>query len=206
MSDNCLFCRIARHEIPAHIIHEDDRLMAFLDIQPVRPGHTLIIPKQHYPYYEDMPADLAGHIVNLGQKLGRHMKRLYGVDRVGFAFTGIHVAHTHAHVIPMHHPQDVTSTQYIEQQDLTFRMPPQAPQEALAATAAQLRANCTLRSDRRACAARGAPRAPRKQGRVRRPALVAYLDTETYSALSSADSSTSGRSTSSMKAMGALSP
>ena len=53
MSDNCLFCRIARHEIPAHIIHEDDRLMAFLDIQPVRAGHTLIIPKQHYPYYED---------------------------------------------------------------------------------------------------------------------------------------------------------
>ncbi|CAB3829145.1 MULTISPECIES: HIT family protein [Achromobacter] len=139
MSDNCLFCRIARHEIPAHIIHEDDRLMAFLDIQPVRAGHTLIIPKQHYPYYEDMPADLAGHIVNLGQKLGRHMKRLYNVDRVAFAFTGIHVAHTHAHVIPMHHPQDVTSTQYIEQQDLTFRMPPQAPKEALEAAAAQLR-------------------------------------------------------------------
>jgi histidine triad (HIT) family protein len=105
----------------------------------VRPGHTLIIPKQHYPYYEDMPADLAGTILNLGQKLGRHMKRLYGVDRVGFAFTGIHVAHAHAHVIPMHHPQDVTSTQYIEQQDLTFKMPPQAAPDALAATAAQLR-------------------------------------------------------------------
>lgn len=82
MSDNCLFCRIARHEIPAHIIHEDDRLMAFLDIQPVRPGHTLIIPKQHYPYYEDMPADRRTHR-QPGQKLGRHMKRLYGVDRVG---------------------------------------------------------------------------------------------------------------------------
>ena len=140
MSDNCLFCRIARREIPAHIVHEDDRVLAFLDIQPVRPGHTLIIPKQHYPYYEDMPADLAGNILNLGQKLGRHMKRLYGVDRVGFAFTGIHVAHAHAHVIPMHHPQDVTSTQYIEQQDLTFRMPPQAAPDALAATAERLRA------------------------------------------------------------------
>lgn len=139
MSDNCLFCRIARREIPAHVVHEDERLLAFLDIQPVRPGHTLIIPKQHYPYYEDMPADLAGHILNLGQKLGRHMKRLYGVDRVGFAFTGIHVAHAHAHVIPMHHPQDLTSTQYIEQQDLTFKMPPQAAQDVLAAEAAQLR-------------------------------------------------------------------
>lgn len=139
MSDNCLFCRIARHEIPAHVVHEDDRLLAFLDIHPVRAGHTLIIPKQHYPYYEDMPADLAASIVNLGQRLGRQMKRLYGVERVGFAFTGIHVAHAHAHVIPMHHPQDVTSTQYIEQQDLTFKMPPQSPPEALAAKAAQLR-------------------------------------------------------------------
>ena len=43
MSDNCLFCRIARHEIPAHIIHEDERLLAFLDIQPVRPGHVLVV-------------------------------------------------------------------------------------------------------------------------------------------------------------------
>ncbi|WMD19328.1 HIT family protein [Achromobacter seleniivolatilans] len=139
MTDNCLFCRIARREIPAHIIHEDERLLAFLDIQPVRPGHTLIIPKQHYPYYEDMPADLAGNILNLGQKLGRHMKALYGVERVGFAFTGIHVAHAHAHVIPMHHTQDVTSTQYIEQQNLTFKMPPQPPQEVLAQTAEALR-------------------------------------------------------------------
>ena len=86
-----------------------------------------------------MPADLAGSILNLGQKLGRHMKRLYDVERVGFAFTGIHVAHAHAHVIPMHHPQDVTSTQYIEQQNLTFTMPPQPAAEALAETAAQLR-------------------------------------------------------------------
>ena len=143
MSDNCLFCRIARREIPAHILHEDDRLLAFLDIQPVRPGHTLIIPKQHYPYFEDMPADLAGHILNLGQKLGRHMKRLYGVDRVGFAFTGIHVAHAHAHVIPMHDPQDVTSTQYIVQKDLTFTMPPQARKRNWRRPPPNCAANCT---------------------------------------------------------------
>jgi len=139
MSDTCLFCRMARHELDVHMIHEDDRLMAFLDIHPVRPGHVLIIPKQHYPYFEDMPADLAGRIVNLGQRLARHMKRLYQVERVGFAFTGIQVAHAHAHVIPMHHPQDVTSTQYIVQKDLTFTMPPQPDAETLARTAQALR-------------------------------------------------------------------
>ncbi|MEB2657704.1 MULTISPECIES: HIT family protein [Bordetella] len=143
MSHDCLFCRISREEIPAHVIHQDSRLLAFLDIHPVRPGHVLIIPRQHYPYFEDMPADLAGHILNLGQRLARHMKRLYSVERVGFAFTGIHVAHAHAHLIPMHHPQDVTSTQYIEQKDLTFVMPPQSPPEQLASVAQDLRAALT---------------------------------------------------------------
>ncbi|WP_419204625.1 HIT family protein [Bordetella trematum] len=139
MQDSCLFCRIARHELPAHIIHEDSRVLAFLDIHPVRRGHVLIIPKQHYPYFEDMPADLAGHIVNLGQKLARHMKQIYGVERVGLAFTGIHVAHAHAHIIPMHHPQDITSTQYIAQRDLDFILPPQADSALLQAAADEIR-------------------------------------------------------------------
>ena len=139
MSHTCLFCSIARGQIPAHIVHEDDHTLAFLDIHPVRPGHVLIIPKQHYPYFEDIPSQLAGHILTLGQSLSRAMKTLYQVERVGFVFTGIHVAHAHAHLIPMYELQDVTSTQYIAQQDLEFVMPPQPPAEQLAATAMQLR-------------------------------------------------------------------
>ncbi|MDQ8030570.1 HIT family protein [Bordetella genomosp. 1] len=139
MPDSCLFCRIARHELPAHVVHEDSRTLAFLDIHPVRPAHVLIIPKQHYPYFEDMPADLAGHIVNLGQRLARQMKRMYQVERVGLAFTGIHVPHAHAHIVPMHHPHDITSTHYIAEQDLTFVMPPQADAEQLKALAEELR-------------------------------------------------------------------
>ncbi|MBO1111333.1 HIT family protein [Bordetella petrii] len=139
MSDTCLFCRIAQHQIPAHVVHEDDEILAFLDIQPVRPGHVLIIPKQHHPYFEDLPAALANRIMALGQQLAHAMKTLYQVERVGFMFTGIHVAHAHAHLIPMHHPQDITSTQYIAQQGLQFIMPPQCPADQLADTAARLR-------------------------------------------------------------------
>ncbi|CAM3988906.1 HIT family protein [Bordetella tumulicola] len=138
MSDSCLFCRIAQGQIPAHIVHEDEDILAFLDIQPVRPGHVLIIPKQHYPYFEDLPQRRANQILALGQSLAQAMKALYQVERVGFVFTGIHVAHAHAHLIPMHTLQDVTSTQYIAQQDLEFITPPQPPAEQLAATAAQL--------------------------------------------------------------------
>lgn len=141
MPDDCLFCRIARREIPAHVVHEDDELFAFLDIHPVRPGHVLIIPREHYAYFEDMPAGVAARALALGQRLARRMKQLYGVQRVAFAYTGIHVAHAHAHVIPMHHPQDVTSTQYIAQRDLDFVMPPQADAGELADIAQALRAD-----------------------------------------------------------------
>jgi len=139
MPHDCLFCRIARHDIPAHVVHEDDTLLAFLDIHPVRPAHVLIIPHEHYPYFEDMPPETAARAVALGQRLARAMKQLYAVERVAFAYTGIHVAHAHAHLIPMHHPHDVTSTQYIAQQDLSFVMPPQAEPDELARIAQALR-------------------------------------------------------------------
>src|SRR5690606_30477650 len=74
MSDSCLFCRIAQGQIPAHVVHEDEHTLAFLDIHPVRPGHVLIIPKQHYPYFEDIPPPQASHILALGQSLSRAMK------------------------------------------------------------------------------------------------------------------------------------
>lgn len=85
MSD-CLFCRIAAREVAAHVVCEDDQLFAFLDIGPIRPGHTLIIPKQHFPYFDDLPAALAASTITLGQTLAAAMKRTYGVERVAFLF------------------------------------------------------------------------------------------------------------------------
>ena len=112
MSD-CLFCKIARQEIPAVTLHEDPDLIAFLDLQPVRKGHTLIIPRQHFETFDALPEALAGKIVTLGQKLARRMKEVFGVERVAFLFTGVHVAHAHAHVVPMHEQMDITSQRYI---------------------------------------------------------------------------------------------
>jgi histidine triad (HIT) family protein len=127
--------------LPAHIVHEDDDCLAFLDIHPVRPGHTLIVPKQHYPYFEDMPPQTVARIMAIGQTLATQMKRIYSVERVAFAFTGIHVAHAHAHIVPMHRAHDVTSTHYIAQKHLSFIMPEQAPKHELSITAKQLRAS-----------------------------------------------------------------
>jgi histidine triad (HIT) family protein len=136
----CPFCAIADGRIKAHKIHEGERICAFLDIQPVRPGHVQIVPRRHYDYFEDLPADLAAEILALGQKVAKALKRIYGVERVGFMFTGGEVAHAHAHLVPMHEKTDVTSLRYFSFDNLVLKAPERAPNEELAVIAADLRA------------------------------------------------------------------
>nr|WP_256373003.1 HIT family protein [Pseudoruegeria sp. HB172150] len=115
-----MFCRIAAGDVEASILHADDMIVAFLDIEPIRRGHVQIVPRRHYDYFEDLPTQTASAILALGQRLSRAMKRLYGVRRVGFAFTGGDIAHAHAHVIPLHEHTDLTSRRYIAEDKLTF--------------------------------------------------------------------------------------
>lgn len=136
---DCLFCRVARGDIPVHTVYEDEQILVFPDRAPIGPGHLLILAKGHYPYFEDLPPALAAHIVQTGQHYARWMKTHYGVERVGFFFTGIHVPHTHGHVVPMFTRNDLTSPAYIVERDLTFRTPDILDDGALAQTAALLR-------------------------------------------------------------------
>ena len=137
---DCLFCAIARGDVPSHRVCETDDLVAFLDIHPIRPAHTLIVPRAHYAYFDDMPEKLAADIVMLGQKLARAMKSVYGVERAGFAFMGFDIHHAHAHVLPVFERDDITSRRAIAEEKVTFRPPPRAEDGDLATAAAQLRA------------------------------------------------------------------
>ena len=60
---DCIFCRIAQRSIPSHVVFESEKVLAFLDINPIRLGHTQIIPRQHFSYYEDLPSDVANEIL-----------------------------------------------------------------------------------------------------------------------------------------------
>lgn len=144
----CLFCQIAAGKVPATILYEDDKVVAFLDICPIRPGHTQIIPKEHHPYFDDLPSLTAQRIIEVAQELSRAMKRLYQVPRVAFLFTGGDVDHAHAHVVPMHEKTDITSRLYIAEETLTFRSTPRASKEELEQVAAVLRGSFSFSSTR----------------------------------------------------------
>lgn len=139
MPDACIFCRIAQGSTPAHIVHSDERIVAFLDNGPIRPGHTQIIPRVHVDYFESLDSETALHVVQAGQRIARAMKQLYAAPRIAFLFTGGDVAHAHAHVVPMLEKTDITSRRYIAEEALTFRGLPTPPLDEQAATAAKLR-------------------------------------------------------------------
>jgi histidine triad (HIT) family protein len=136
---DCLFCKIAAGHLPAHKIYEDDHILAFLDLHPIRKGHALVIPKAHHVWFEDVPEALATKITTCAQRIARAMKPLYGVERVAMFYTGIHVAHAHAHVVPMHHVHDVTSAAYLHDGLAGFSTPPQLPGAEMAQIADTLR-------------------------------------------------------------------
>ena len=145
MANDCLFCRIASGKIGTHKVFESDRLFAFLDINPIRPGHTQIIPKTHYPYFDDMPADIAAEIVQLGQQIAKAAKAAFKVDRVGFLFTGGDIPHAHAHVVPLARFDDITSRRYIVQDAITYANPSPSPGDPSLEQALQALKNALLR-------------------------------------------------------------
>lgn len=134
----CPFCEMAEGRIRPTIILENDRLLAFLDIHPIRRGHVQIVPREHFAYFEDLPSDLAGEIIALGQRIARAQKRIYKVERVAFLFSGGDIAHAHAHLVPMVEKTDITSPRYIKEGPLTFAAAPRATMEELKAVADEL--------------------------------------------------------------------
>ena len=146
--DDCLFCRIASGEIEAHEVYRDERIVAFLDIGPIRDGHVQIVPVEHFDTFESLPPDLSADIIHLGQRLARVQKLIYAVSRVAFMFTGGDIPHAHAHVIPLVEKTDITSRRYIAEQQLIWKALPRPHQAALRETATAL-ANGLLADEQR---------------------------------------------------------
>lgn len=107
MSENCIFCKIIKGEIPSDKIWENERFLAFLDINPLQKGHFMIIPKRHVDYFFDMPADEYKEIFEIAKKLQSPLKKATNAKKIGMIVEGIEVAHAHLHLIPLHGPNAI---------------------------------------------------------------------------------------------------
>lgn len=130
-SNECLFCRIASGVLSSNVVYESTEVFAFLDINPIRPGHVQIVPRKHFAYYDEIPAPISSEIMLLGQRLAPVLRRSFHSQRVAFLYTGGDIAHAHAHVVPMQESTDITSRQYIVEQEITFRETPRASEDDL---------------------------------------------------------------------------
>jgi histidine triad (HIT) family protein len=103
--ENCIFCKIVNKEIPAHIVYEDGDFMAFLDIHPQSPGHSLVIPKKHYRWVWDVSSDrtakpnLAAYFETVG-KIARAQRKAFGQEKITSKIVGEEVPHAHIWLIP----------------------------------------------------------------------------------------------------------
>lgn len=96
-----IFTRIIDGEIPGAFVWDDDRCVAFLSINPLKPGHTLVVPRQEIDHWLDCPADLWDHLMSVAQTLGRSIAAEWQPERVGLMIVGDEVPHLHIHLVPI---------------------------------------------------------------------------------------------------------
>ncbi|MBI2043896.1 HIT family protein [Candidatus Pacearchaeota archaeon] len=98
---DCIFCKIINGEIPAEKIFEDKRYLAFLDINPINPGHTILIPKKHTDYLFDLNDKEYSELIIKAKEIAQILKDRLMPKRVGLAVEGFAVPHVHIHLVPL---------------------------------------------------------------------------------------------------------
>ena len=105
-----IFSRIAAGEIPCYKVAEDERFFAFLDINPITKGHTLVIPKKEGDYIFEMDDEELAAFTLFAKKVARAIEHAVSCKRVGMAVIGLEVPHTHIHLLPINNEADMYFT------------------------------------------------------------------------------------------------
>jgi histidine triad (HIT) family protein len=96
-----IFTKIIEGELPGRFVWKDDRAVAFLSINPVKPGHALVVPRAEVDHWIDLDPELARHLMGVCQSVGRAIQRVFQPLKVGSAIVGLEVPHVHIHLIPI---------------------------------------------------------------------------------------------------------
>lgn len=99
--EDCIFCKFIKGEIKVAKIYEDDNFFAFLDIRPINPGHTLLVPKKHIDYIFDLEEPLYSEAFKVAKKLSKPIQNVVKSRRIGIAIEGFGVPHVHIHIVPL---------------------------------------------------------------------------------------------------------
>ena len=102
-----IFTRIIKGEIPCYKIAEDEKFFAFLDISPLKEGHTLVVPKKHSSYIFDMDDQELAEMMVFAKKVAKAIEKNVPCLRIGVAVIGLEVPHTHIHLVPLQEENDL---------------------------------------------------------------------------------------------------
>ena len=111
-----VFTRIIDGELPARLVWQDERCVAFLNITPLAPGHTLVVPREEVDHWVDLDPGLAAHLSYVAQAIGKAMQAGFEPEKVGLLIAGLEIPHTHLHVWPIHGPL-VVPVDYGDEED-----------------------------------------------------------------------------------------
>ena len=106
-----IFTKIVKGEIPSYKVYEDKNFLAFLDINPLKKGHTLVIPKKEVDYIFDIESKEYQNLWNTAKKIALGMKKVIECNRISIVVMGLEVPHAHIHLIPLDSMQDIDFSQ-----------------------------------------------------------------------------------------------
>lgn len=123
-----VFTLIIEGKIPGNFVWQDETAVAILTIQPIRPGHVLVIPRIEIDHWNDLPLEVVAHITQVSHKIANGLKVAFPAKRVGLMIAGLEVPHTHLHLVPID-----------SMNDLNFSFAKNADGEVLKQTAEKIR-------------------------------------------------------------------
>ena len=106
-----IFTKIVRKEIPSYKVHENDRFYAFLDINPLKKGHALVIPKNEIDYIFDLESDEYQNLWSFAKNVANGMRKVINCKRISIVVMGLEVPHAHIHLIPLDNMNDINFNQ-----------------------------------------------------------------------------------------------
>ncbi len=102
-----VFTKVIEGEFPARFVYRDDDVVAFLTINPIVPGHTLVIPVKEVEHWVDLDPETLTKVMDVAQKVGKAIESAFPCEKIGMMIAGLEVPHVHIHLMPIDKPEDM---------------------------------------------------------------------------------------------------